>query len=183
MVGVRHREEATCLAAERQYTVLDNSFELTQQDQLIDDKHVLDVQTGSSISSDRVDNFTRETDIMGQNSLTKEANRTEDSSNSQSTEKGVYSKQNEDSTEDKKQALSKSNQKSNKYFTHSATETVTSHVTTRGRLSTRTKLWLLTSKGMWFVVGSMLVVVAVIVSHFQHNSLLAGNCTNSTGSN
>lgn len=51
---------------------------------------------------------------------------------------------------------------------------------TRERLNMRTKLWLLASKGVWFLLGSVLVVVAGIVSHFQSNTMIASNCTNIT---
>ena len=47
----------------------------------------------------------------------------------------------------------------------------------------RDKLWLLVSKGIWYIVGCILVVVAGIVSHFQHNSSLSSNCTNATAGN
>ena len=45
------------------------------------------------------------------------------------------------------------------------------------------KLWLLVSKGIWYIVGCILVVVAGIVSHFQHNSSLSSNCTNAAAGN
>lgn len=51
---------------------------------------------------------------------------------------------------------------------------------TRERLNMRTKLWLLASKGVWFLLGSVLVVVGGIGSHFQSNTMIASNCTNIT---
>ena len=47
----------------------------------------------------------------------------------------------------------------------------------------RNKLWLLASKGTWFILGSVLVIVAGIVSHYHHNAVLASNCTNTTTGN
>ena len=53
----------------------------------------------------------------------------------------------------------------------------------REMLSTKTKLWLLATKGLWFVLGGVLVVVAGIVGHFQSNLYIADNCTNTTAGN
>ena len=47
----------------------------------------------------------------------------------------------------------------------------------------RNKLWLLVSKGIWFILGSVLVILAGIVSHYQHNTLLTSNCTSTTTGN
>lgn len=61
------------------------------------------------------------------------------------------------------------------------TTTNQSHDTVRERLNMRKKLWLLTSKGVWFLVGGVFVVVAAIVGHFQSEPISVGNCTNITG--
>ena len=50
-------------------------------------------------------------------------------------------------------------------------------------LNMRKKLWLMTSKGVWFLVGSVFVMVAGIVGHFQSNAISLDNCTNITTSN
>ena len=47
----------------------------------------------------------------------------------------------------------------------------------------RNKLWLLASKGIWFYLGSVLVILAGIVSQYQHNTLLTSNCTSTTTGN
>ena len=55
---------------------------------------------------------------------------------------------------------------------------------TRESLSTRMKLWLLASKGIWFILGSVLVLIAGLVSHFGSKALPAtDNCTNTTTAN
>lgn len=57
------------------------------------------------------------------------------------------------------------------------------HETVRERLNFRKKLWLMTSKGVWFLVGSLFVMVAGIVGHFQSNAISLDNCTNITTGN
>lgn len=70
----------------------------------------------------------------------------------------------------------------NKMISESKSSKAAGHIT-RERLSTRTKLWLLSSKGIWFILGSMLVVIAGLVSHFESKALPANNCTNTTTGN
>ena len=57
------------------------------------------------------------------------------------------------------------------------------HETVRERLNFRKKLWLMTSKGVWFLVCSVFVMVAGIVGHFQSNAISLDNCTNITTGN
>ena len=47
------------------------------------------------------------------------------------------------------------------------------------QLNTRTKLWLLLSKGVWFLLGIVIVVVAGVVSYFE--SVLPSSINITTG--
>lgn len=47
-------------------------------------------------------------------------------------------------------------------------------------LNIKNKLWLLVSKGCWFVLGSMMVVIAGVFSYFESDLLPDHNCTNIT---
>lgn len=57
------------------------------------------------------------------------------------------------------------------------------HDTVRETLNVQKKLWLLTSKGVWFLVGSVFVIAAGIVGNFQSDAISVDNCTNITTGN
>ena len=54
------------------------------------------------------------------------------------------------------------------------------HNRTAATVSARTKCWLLATKGVWFLLGGVLVIGAGVVSSFHSHTHLDSNCTNIT---
>ena len=51
------------------------------------------------------------------------------------------------------------------------------------QLSIRTKLWLLLSKGIWFLLGIIIVTIVGIVNYTESEELGIFNCTNTISGN
>lgn len=54
------------------------------------------------------------------------------------------------------------------------------HNRTAATISARTKCWLLATKGVWFLLGGVLVIGAGVASSFHTHTELDSNCTNIT---
>ena len=77
-------------------------------------------------------------------------------------------------------ALSSDESKKGIFNRDKIVESVDLHNGTAATMSARTKCWLLATKGVWFLLGGLLVTGAGVASSFHSHTDLGSNCTNIT---